>query len=96
MGRYISLVKKTNRKKSGSMAFLLPSGSDVPPTVERREGAHGHQLLTLPLGLVGTAHTHTPPSPRFPCSSQRDGIDRAYWQIDGETVDTDFILGAPK
>ena len=61
MGRYTSLVKKANRKKLGSVAFLLPSVSDVCPTVERREeGAHRRQLLALPLGLIGAVHRHTP------------------------------------
>lgn len=43
------------------MAFLLPSVSDVYPTVERREeGARRHQLLALPLGLIRAVHTHIP------------------------------------
>ena len=58
--------EKASRTKSGSVALTSICEQLPPDGGEERGGAPGHQALALPPGLMGAAHTHTPPSPRFP------------------------------
>ena len=71
--------EKASRTKSGSVALLLPSVSNFPPTVERREEEHPDARRSLcPLGSWALP-TRTPlHRPDFLCGSQKDGVDRAY------------------